>query len=72
MASMEGASTAAEQGSSSSVMLELTLPKRKLSVLCLGAHSDDIEIGCAGACLTLLRRREIDGTWGVCGGAAVA
>ena len=63
MASMEGASTAAEQGSSSSVMLELTLPKRKLSVLCLGAHSDDIEIGCAGAVLTLLRRQKIDVTW---------
>ena len=28
-----------------------------LTVLCLGAHSDDIEIGCGGTILTLLRRR---------------
>jgi len=27
-----------------------------LSILCLGAHADDIEIGCGGALLTLLRR----------------
>jgi LmbE family N-acetylglucosaminyl deacetylase len=32
----------------------LTTP---LSVLCLGAHSDDIEIGCGGLVLDLLRRR---------------
>lgn len=37
--------------------LELNPPSgRKLRVLCLGAHSDDIEIGC-GATLTLLARR---------------
>jgi LmbE family N-acetylglucosaminyl deacetylase len=28
--------------------------RRRLSVLCLGAHSDDIEIGCGGTMLTLL------------------
>jgi LmbE family N-acetylglucosaminyl deacetylase len=39
-------------------MLELTLDARKeaFSVLCIGAHSDDIEIGCGGTILTLIRR----------------
>ncbi|MBT3069830.1 PIG-L family deacetylase [Rhodomicrobium sp. Az07] len=32
-------------------MLELALPKRRLDVLCLGAHSDDIEIGVGGTLL---------------------
>jgi LmbE family N-acetylglucosaminyl deacetylase len=30
--------------------------RRKLRVLCLGAHSDDIEIGCGGALLELQKR----------------
>jgi LmbE family N-acetylglucosaminyl deacetylase len=35
-----------------------------LSVLCLGAHSDDIEIGCGGLILELLaRRRRVDVDW---------
>ena len=37
-------------------MLELMLPKpngRPLRILCLGAHSDDIEIGCGGTILRL-------------------
>ena len=34
-----------------------------LKVLCLGAHSDDIEIGCGGLLLTLLERRQLDVTW---------
>lgn len=29
---------------------------QKLTVLCLGAHSDDIEIGCGGTILQLIRR----------------
>jgi len=40
-------------------MLNLRLSKphgTALQVLCLGAHSDDIEIGCGGAILTLLER----------------
>jgi len=38
--------------------------KSKLSVLCLGAHSDDIEIGCGGTILRLLRAcGECDVTW---------
>lgn len=31
-------------------------PKTPLAILCLGAHSDDIEIGCGGTLLTLLQR----------------
>jgi LmbE family N-acetylglucosaminyl deacetylase len=38
-------------------MLSLTLPAGKqLRVLCLGAHCDDIEIGCAGTLMTLQER----------------
>ncbi len=39
-------------------MLELTLDPKKepFSVLCIGAHSDDIEIGCGGTILNLTRR----------------
>lgn len=39
-------------------MLSLRLPdpaERPLRILCLGAHSDDIEIGCGGTILRLLR-----------------
>ena len=38
-------------------MLTLTLPQRALSILCLGAHPDDIEIGCGGSILRLLAER---------------
>ena len=44
-------------------MLELTLPgarRRATRVLCLGAHCDDIEIGCGGTLLKLLAR---GGSW---------
>jgi len=38
--------------------------KSKLSILCLGAHSDDIEIGCGGTILRLLRTyKTCDVTW---------
>jgi len=38
-------------------MLPLSLPKgAPLKVLCLGAHCDDIEIGCAGTLMTLQER----------------
>lgn len=42
-------------------MLNLNLRKpagQPLRVLCLGAHSDDIEIGCGGTMLTLLEQHE--------------
>jgi LmbE family N-acetylglucosaminyl deacetylase len=49
-------------------MLELQLPrtdsKRPLRVLCLGAHCDDIDIGCGGTLLKLLGPgRKVDVTW---------
>lgn len=40
--------------------------KQKLSVLCLGAHADDIEIGCGGTILRLLHTyRNCEITWAV-------
>lgn len=36
---------------------------RPLRLLCLGAHSDDIEIGCGGLVLQLLGRRAVDVDW---------
>lgn len=46
-------------------MLGLSLPNtdEPLKVLCLGAHCDDIEIGCGGTILELTASREIDCTW---------
>jgi LmbE family N-acetylglucosaminyl deacetylase len=47
-------------------MLQLSLPKTRgaLKLLCLGAHSDDIEIGCGGLILSLVGSgRPLDITW---------
>jgi len=48
-------------------VLQLTLPKASdslLRILCLGAHSDDIEIGCGGTILSLLEKNsEVDVRW---------
>jgi LmbE family N-acetylglucosaminyl deacetylase len=48
-------------------MLPLNLPAdaaSPLTMLCLGAHSDDIEIGCGGTILHLLSRyRNLDVVW---------
>ena len=43
----------------------LPLPLENVnSVLCLGAHADDIEIGCGGTLLALLDARpELEVTW---------
>lgn len=52
-------------------MLPLILGKRRraLTVLCLGAHADDIEIGCGGTLLTLLEEhRAIRVHWVVLSG----
>ena len=38
-------------------------PDTPLRVLCLGAHSDDIEIGCGGTVLRLAAARCVDVTW---------
>lgn len=46
--------------------------KLPLRILCLGAHSDDIEIGCGGALLSFLSsKRKIDITWVVFSGDGV-
>lgn len=42
---------------------------RALRVLCLGAHSDDIEIGCGGTMLTLGQRGRLHVRWIVFSGA---
>src|SRR5690242_19467713 len=50
----------------SQYMLRLTFEnvRRPLQILCLGSHSDDIEIGCGGTILELLRtRRNIHVNW---------
>ena len=53
-------------------MLNVALPDlggRPLDVLCLGAHSDDLEIGCGGTLLTLLaQRRDLRVHWVVFSG----
>jgi LmbE family N-acetylglucosaminyl deacetylase len=49
-------------------MLELTLPRAKgrpTRILCVGAHCDDIEIGCGGTLLKLLSQGAWDVTWAV-------
>jgi LmbE family N-acetylglucosaminyl deacetylase len=39
-------------------------PHRRYRILCLGAHSDDIEIGCGGTILALLcTRRDLEFHW---------
>ncbi len=49
-------------------MISLRLDQIK-SILCIGAHADDIEIGCGGTLLTLLSRRDdIDVHWVVLSG----
>lgn len=40
-------------------MIGLTLPAGDLHVLCLGAHPDDIEIGCGATLLTLAAARTV-------------
>lgn len=53
------------------VPLRLPLP-RSATVLCLGAHADDIEIGCGGTLFQLLRARsDLRVVWVVCSAAGV-
>ncbi|TFG64384.1 MAG: PIG-L family deacetylase [Gemmatimonadales bacterium] len=47
-------------------MLRLSIPQpldKPLNILCLGAHADDIEIGCGGTILTLLASRAVRVRW---------
>ena len=51
-------------------MIQLTDTSRLKRVLCLGAHSDDLEIGCGGTVLRLLRENpNLEIRWAVFGGA---
>jgi LmbE family N-acetylglucosaminyl deacetylase len=44
--------------------VDISGPKRSLKLLCLGAHSDDIEIGCGGLILSLLsHHKTVDVDW---------
>lgn len=46
------------------VNLKLDLPKQRLKLLCIGAHSDDLEIGCGGTILKWLNAyARVDVTW---------
>jgi LmbE family N-acetylglucosaminyl deacetylase len=47
-------------------MLTLNLESQKISnVLCLGAHADDIEIGCGGTILRLTQNKKLNFRWTV-------
>jgi LmbE family N-acetylglucosaminyl deacetylase len=53
-----GKSGGTARGTGIRSVLQLSLPNdRPLRVLALGAHSDDIEIGCGGTLLSLLQQR---------------
>jgi LmbE family N-acetylglucosaminyl deacetylase len=45
--------------------------KARLQILAIGAHCDDIDIGCGGATLALLARYDADVTWVVFGSSRV-
>lgn len=49
------------------IALHLVTNDAPLEILCLGAHSDDIEIGCGGTILQLVERREVRVRWVVFG-----
>jgi len=44
---------------------------KTLNILCIGAHSDDIEIGCGGTILRLAQDYPIDITWVVLGASGI-
>jgi LmbE family N-acetylglucosaminyl deacetylase len=50
-------------------MISLGLPDGPLRLLCLGAHPDDIEIGCGGTLLTLAESRDVQATFIVATGS---
>lgn len=40
-------------------MISALFQKEKLNILCLGAHCDDIEIGCGGSILKLIEQKKV-------------
>lgn len=44
-------------------MIPLNLPPSALRVVCVGAHADDIEIGCGATLLTIAQSRKISATF---------
>jgi LmbE family N-acetylglucosaminyl deacetylase len=54
------------------ITLKLAQSQAPFKVLCLGAHSDDIEIGCGGTVLTIIRDRpDVEFDWVVFGAAGI-
>src|SRR5262245_42068014 len=63
------ARTGASRSGVEVIVNELTFKKgRPLRVLCLGAHSDDIEIGCGGTILEWTADRDVEVWWVVFSG----
>jgi LmbE family N-acetylglucosaminyl deacetylase len=61
---VEGLEAAGDRRALTMLSLDLLAGRRRPRVLCLGAHSDDIEIGCAGTVLDWLQRyRGVEVTW---------
>lgn len=52
-------------------MIALHLPSGPIRVVCLGAHPDDIEVGCGGTLLTLAASRETRATIVIATGSGV-
>ena len=49
-------------------MVLKTMPNQHLKILCIGAHSDDIEIGCGGSILRFLSEyKDVEVYWAVLG-----
>ncbi len=69
MGSLGGASQRPDAPGPAGVITLLPGKQGKLQVLCLGAHPDDIEIGCGGTLLSLLASRKVDCHWVVLSGA---
>jgi LmbE family N-acetylglucosaminyl deacetylase len=44
-------------------VLSLQLPSRPLSLACIAAHPDDVEIACGGTLLELATRGEVSVHW---------